>query len=338
MSTVSKLKPLNGYYGTTTGAAYKTKGVHLYVGHKTGSGTFRTLLSFSPISSIKEIGSSYVRIKSITLYVYRNDGGATTNRQITVGCSSNSAWDATTDAYVSPSVTATTGWKAITLTDFGDKVVGYSSTWYLHLSGATNTNNYYRFDSPTNSNPPYVEIEWEYAASTITGNQPTATLGSTSVTYTITPETNDERYTLQYTFYGASGIIATKSAGTTSGSNKTFTWTPPLSLAMEIPNSISDIVNIRMTVYVNDVIQRTESYYQTVTIPSTVMPNISDQGISMLSAFNGNMLANRSYLCIAPTINMSDAYGATIMSLMVDIGNTWSSNTCGDIEEYDDST
>lgn len=239
------------------------------------------------------------------LYIRRNESGSAST--VTFGCSSGSGWDAPLAATVSASIAnETDGYQIIDLTAFARAVEEYTSKWYLHISGTTPR---LRFDSTAKAKKPYLEVTWELAAATISGDQDSAELGATEVTFTITPEVTGETHTLTYAIGETTGTIA-ENAG------DSITWTPPLSLASEITGGDSAAVEVRMTAYdAAGSEQRTEVYYQTVTVPASVKPVITQTGIVSVKPLSGRLLAGHSSLSIQPVIDMSATYGATIESL-----------------------
>lgn len=307
MATTKKLAASGSSYGNTANESYSAQDVnHLYVGkHKTT--TYRSRLTIPALSSIAEIGTDRIRITAIKLYVRPNDGSSFSMK---VGCSASSAWGATLNASVTKTVSPSDGYQEIDISSFASAVAGYASKWYLHmLPSSTNPSNYIRIDSTAKTMKPYLTITWEKVAATISGNQDSAVLGSTTVTFTIAPEVTGEKHTLTYAIGDSEGTIQ-ENAG------NSITWTPPLALASEIPNDDTGIVEIRMTAYDSaGNVQRTETYYQTVTVPASIVPTISNAGVTLVNGLSGYPLAGRTQLSIAPVINMTGTYGASIREL-----------------------
>ena len=307
MATTKKLAASGSSYGNTANGSYSAQDVnHLYVGkHKTT--TYRSRLTIPALSSIAEIGTDRIRITAIKLYVRPNDGSSFSMK---VGCSASSAWGATLNASVTKTVSPSDGYQEIDISSFASAVAGYASKWYLHmLPSSTNPSNYIRIDSTAKTMKPYLAITWEKVAATISGNQDSAVLGSTTVTFTIAPEVTGETHTLTYAIGDSEGTIQ-------ENVGNSITWTPPLALASEIPNDDTGIVEIRMTAYDSaGNVQRTETYYQTVTVPATIVPAISSAGVTLVNGLSGYPLAGRTQLSIAPVINMTGTYGASIREL-----------------------
>lgn len=323
MATTTKLTAANGYYGHSGSGAYTTSDAnHLYVGQSSGTSSYRARMTFPAMSSLAEVGASRFRISKILLYIRRNDGGPT---DIAVGCSTSSAWGASPDASAEATIDDVTGWYSVDLSALAEAVSGYDSKWYLHITGDSPR---LRISSTGSSYKPYLMVTWEHVAATISGDRDSAVLGADEVTFTITPEADGETHTLAYSLGDSSGVIA-QDAG------DTIAWTPPIELAAEIPNDDTATVEIRMSAYDSaGTLLRTELYYQTVAVPESILPAISDVGAALVNGLEGYGLAGRSVLELAPVIDMSGAYGATISSLsaVVTGGTTiqWSSISEGE--------
>lgn len=245
------------------------------------------------------------------LYIRRNESGSAST--VTFGCSSGSGWDAPLAATVSASIAdKTDGYQVIDLTSLARAVEEYTSRWYLHISGTTPR---LRFDSTAKEKKPYLEVTWELAAATITGDKDSAELGATQVTFTITPEVTGETHTLTYAIGETTGTIAAKAGNS-------IKWTPPLSLASEITNDDSAAVEVRMIAYDSSGSeQRTEVYYQTVTVPASVKPVITETGIGSVKSLKGYLLGGCTSLQFKPVIDMNGTYGATIKSLTASLSD-----------------
>ena len=311
MATTKKLAVASPYYGNTAHNTYATQDTnHLFVG-KYKTTTYRSRLTVPALSGIAEIGTDRIRITSIKLYVRPNDGSSTA---VKFGCSASSAWGAALDASAARTLSVSDGYQEIDLSSFASAVQNYSSKWYLHmLANASSPSTYIRIDSTGKAKKPYLTITWEKVAATISGNQDSAILGSTTVTFAITPEVDNETHDLTYAIGESEGTIA-------SGAGNSISWTPPVALASEIPDDDSGIAEIRMTAYDSSGrVQRTETYYQTVTVPESIMPSITDAGIALVNGLSGYPLAGRSEFSIAPVIDMTGAYSASIRELTASV-------------------
>lgn len=306
MATTTKLTASNafyGYHGYTNSAA-----LHMYVGAENGSTKYdyRSRAAFPALYSRVDTGAGRIGISKMILYLYRNSGGAT---DVTVGCSDESGWDAPLAATAAGSVGASDGWYAVDITALAGAVEGYKSGWFIHISGGVPE---LRLDGAGKSTRPYIMVTWEYVAATITGDKASVPLGQ-KVTFSISPEVPGETHTLTYALGGAKGTIA-KNKG------DVIAWTPPESLATEIADDDTAAVQIRMTACdAKGDIQRTEVYYQTVTVPENIAPAVTDAGAAIRSGLSGYGLSGRSKLSVAPVIDMNGAYGAHLVSVAAEV-------------------
>ena len=317
MATTTKLVASNGFYGNSGNGSYtNSAATHMYVG-KYGSPTYRSRMTFPALGSVANLGAARIVITKAVLHIRQNDGGPA---NVTAGCSASSAWNASLAASGSANITSeNVGWREIDVTACANAIVGYTGNWYMHLRSA----DYIRFSGTGSDWKPYLMVTWEYVAATITGDKDSVTLGN-QVTFTITPEVSGETHTLTYHIGDTEGTIATMAGNSIS-------WTPPVSLATEITSDDTGMVEIRLTAYdASGNVQRTERYYQTVTVPDSVKPSISNIGATLKSGLSGYGLTGRSYLSIAPVIDMNGAQGAAIASVSAAVnGQTvaWTSLT-----------
>lgn len=303
MATETKLIASNGYYGNSGNSSFSNSGKnHLYVG-KYGDYRFRSRMTFESLRNKANIGESRIAILSAILYVYKNGGNSVTT---SAGCSSSSDWNASLASSGSASHSDSTGWKSIDVTNCGDAIAEYTGNWYMHLRSSAST--YIRYTGTGESNKPYLKVTWEYIAATIKGDKSNVSLGDT-VTFTITPEVDGETHTLEYFIGDSTGVIATKAGNS-------IAWVPPASLATEITNDDTGMVEILMTAYdASGNVQRTERYYQTVVVPDTISGSVQNVGSSLKNGLSGYGLTGKSYLSIAPVIDMNNAQGATLSNV-----------------------
>lgn len=326
MATTTRIYCLATKYGTSS---YGTNG-RAYIG-----AGYRTRATFPAVRSIAAIGDANIVISKAVLYLYRDDGGATT---VTAGCSADSAWGAAVDAYGSGVVPASSGWYPIDITACAQDMLEYGGNWNLHLTGSGVR---VRCGGAGTGTAPCIDIVWEYAASTITTGTETSTLGE-AITFTIAPQEGDVRFTLSYSFGNESGII-----GETTGN--TVIWTPPLAeLATEMPNAEMGEMRVTMRVYdANGNQIRSEVLLVTVTVPETAAlkfqgGTFSVTAVNALEYTDGTaLLQGKTHLSITPVVDTGDAYGATIVSLRADIANEgnaqvieWQNLTETDDQEY----
>lgn len=317
MATTTTLIASNGFYGHSGKGSYTNSAAnHLYAGKSSGTSNYRSRMTFQSLRSKEGIGDSRIAVTKIVLYVYRNDGGPT---KVTAGASASNAWGASRSGTGSAKIAASTGWKSIDITACAEAVAGYTGNWYLHLTG--DTEHRIRFDGTGSSHKPYIEVTWEYVAATIKSDKDSVELGKT-VTLTITPEPDDRRFTLKYGIGDASGVIVEN----TDRTSVTVGFSP--ALATEIPDDNAGTVDIRMTVYGQDgAVLRTERYPLLVKVPPTVVPAFADDGAKLMDGLSGYALTGKSFLSLAPVIDMNNAYGAVPVSVTAKIVNGASEQT-----------
>lgn len=94
------------------------------------------------------------------------------------------------------------------------------------------------------------------------------TMGSAS-TITITRASSSFTHTLTYAFGSASGTIATKTASTS------VSWTPPITLAQQIPSSTSGTATITCDTYSGNTKIGSKSITVTLKVPDSVKPTLT---------------------------------------------------------------
>ena len=105
-------------------------------------------------------------------------------------------------------------------------------------------------------------------ARTSTISMPATALGSAG-TISISRESTSFTHTISYSFGNATGTIATK---TTAAS---VSWTPPISLASQIPNSTSGTCTLTCYTYSGDQLVGTSTATVTLSVPASVKPTFS---------------------------------------------------------------
>lgn len=305
MATTTTLKCIGGNYGNTGNAAYtNSAGSNIYIG-PSGSYYYRTRLLFPSLRASLGLGNSTIKISSVVLYLRRTNGSTTVKA---AGVNTSGAWGAAQLGAGSGTISATTKWYAINISGTGAYIESFTGNWYIHLTGSDGRAQCNGFNT---SYCPYVKITWEYVANTIKTETDESTAGE-PVTFNITPGANDASYTLTYKFGEETGTIVEKTADTS------ISWSPPLSLATEIPNATEGTATITMTVYnASGAVLRTELLYLTINVPETVLPIIPADGIgiALVKTLGGYALTGESYANITPKIDMNGAYGATIKTL-----------------------
>lgn len=163
----------------------------------------------------------------------------------------------------------------------------------------------------------YNYFQWESCVITITYeeavSQPTVSSTSVNLGSAVTIYTNRQStvttHTISYWFGNASGAIATNVGASVS-------WTPPLSLASEIPNATSGICTITCNSFVNGTITGTRTCTLTLNVPSTVVPSISSVAVEDTNTTVKDKIAAfvKSLSTLQVAITAAGIYGSTISS------------------------
>lgn len=163
---------------------------------------------------------------------------------------------------------------------------------------------------------------------TSTVTVPTATLGS-AVNIAISKADTNYTSTLRYEWYGSTGTIVDKTASTT------YSWTPPLSLASGIPNSVGGSGKIFIDTYSGTTLLGTSSATLTANVPSSVVPTLSSVTLSDTNSKVSAILTSPDFLQVLSNVAVSfsgasGAYGSTIQAYKAEIvGKNQSTNING---------
>lgn len=141
-----------------------------------------------------------------------------------------------------------------------------------------------------------------------------------SVTVSMPRASSSFTHTLRYAFGNTSGTIA-------SGLGTSRAWTPPLSLASQIPSATSGKLTIYCDTYNGSTKVGTKSVAITVRVPASVVPTISNIAITDTETAQytkfGAFIKNKSKLSVA--ITASGAYSSTISTYSTSVmGKTYS--------------
>lgn len=163
-----------------------------------------------------------------------------------------------------------------------------------------------------------LEVAWQEPATQPTLSEATVEMGK-SVTIN-TPAVNSAyRHTLRYAFGKATGTIAENVASSKS-------WTPPVSLASQIPDAASGIGTIYCDTYSGSTLLGTKSVSITLTIPSSVVPSAGKLTAAVTEDTSGTGQFVRGMGKAAVSLSgAAGVYGSTIKSYSVS-GGGWSSN------------
>nr|DAU67397.1 MAG TPA: baseplate wedge protein [Caudoviricetes sp.] len=229
-------------------------------------------------SAVQSIDGNYSDVTA-TLYYSRSNSGYTTSGTWSGGITIDGQWTAGS-RYIEVSYQSGTLAMSATVRVYhdadGSRNVTISATGYISGTSLTSTD-----ISQT------VTLDTIPRATTaVVGN---LTMGE-SGTITLTPASSSFTHTIRYYFGEASGVIATKT------SSKSVSWTPPKSLAEQIPRATVGIGAIHCTTYNGNT--------EIGTISTSVKITVSDDMIPTISA-----------VTIAETVaGLADKFGAYVQS------------------------
>ena len=174
------------------------------------------------------------------------------------------------------------------------------------------SNNYLQWDSCT------MTITYEEGVSVPTVSASSVNLGS-SVTISTNRLSTAATHIINYYFGSAIGTIATDVGDSVS-------WTPPLSLASQIPSGTSALCTITCETYYDGEQTGINTCSLTLNVPASVVPSISSvtysEAVSGIAAQFGGYVQNRSKLAVS--ISASGTYGSSISSVKTSLnGNVY---------------
>jgi len=163
----------------------------------------------------------------------------------------------------------------------------------------------------------YNYLQWQSVVITITYeepvSQPTVSSSSVNMGSAVTIYTNRQStattHTISYWFGNTSGAIATNVGASVS-------WTPPLSLASQIPSATSGICTITCNSYVNGTLTGTRTCTLTLNVPASVVPSISSVTIEDTNTTVAERIQAyvKSLSTLSVAITAAGVYGSTISS------------------------
>lgn len=149
-----------------------------------------------------------------------------------------------------------------------------------------------------------------------------ATMG-TAVTINTNRQSDSMVHTLTYTFGSASGTI-----GTAQAVGASVSWTPPLTLASQIPSATKGSCTITCKTYVGGTLIGSNSISITLSVPASVVPTCS---LTTALVTNGEPtswgIAVQGYTKVKCTTTASGAYGSTIKSYKITGGGYTSASS-----------
>lgn len=160
-----------------------------------------------------------------------------------------------------------------------------------------------------------LEVDWQEPATQPSLSAAIVEMGK-SVTIN-TPAVNSAyRHTLRYAFGGASGTIATGIASSVS-------WTPPVSLANQIPSATAGSGTIYCDTYSGSTLLGTKSVSITLTVPGSVVPSAGTLSAALAEDTSGTGLYVKGMGKAKLTLSgASGAYGSSITSYTI-TGGGW---------------
>ena len=160
-----------------------------------------------------------------------------------------------------------------------------------------------------------LEVAWQEPATQPSLSAATVEMGK-SVTINTPAVNNAYRHTLRYAFGGASGTIATGIASSVS-------WTPPVSLANQIPSATAGSGTIYCDTYSGSTLLGTKSVSITLTVPGSVVPSAGTLSAALAEDTSGTGLYVKGMGKAKLTLSgASGAYGSSITSYTI-TGGGW---------------
>lgn len=160
-----------------------------------------------------------------------------------------------------------------------------------------------------------LEVDWQEPATQPSLSAATVEMGK-AVTINTPAVNNAYRHTLRYAFGGASGTIATGIASSVS-------WTPPVSLANQIPSATAGSGTIYCDTYSGSTLLGTKSVSITLTVPGSVVPSAGTLSAALAEDTSGTGLYVKGMGKAKLTLSgASGAYGSSISSYTI-TGGGW---------------
>ena len=160
-----------------------------------------------------------------------------------------------------------------------------------------------------------LEVDWQEPATQPSLSASTVEMGK-AVTINTPAVNSSYRHTLRYAFGGASGTIATGIASNTS-------WTPPVSLANQIPSATAGSGTIYCDTYSGSTLLGTKSVSITLTVPGSVVPSAGTLSAALAEDTSGTGLYVKGMGKAKLTLSgAAGAYGSSITSYTI-TGGGW---------------
>lgn len=143
----------------------------------------------------------------------------------------------------------------------------------------------------------------------------------TAATIKITPPGSGSTSTITYKFGSASGTIVTKTSAAS------VSWTPPTSLAAQIPNSASGTGTLTVETYSGSTKLGSRAYTVTISVPSTMTPTLTVDLSDPTGRADtyGGYIQSKSRLKVEMTA--AGVQGSTIKSYAIKVGDILSATS-----------
>lgn len=160
-----------------------------------------------------------------------------------------------------------------------------------------------------------LEVDWQEPATQPSLSAATVEMGK-AVTINTPAVNNAYRHTMRYAFGSASGTIATGIASSVS-------WTPPVSLANQIPSATAGSGTIYCDTYSGSTLLGTKSVSITLTVPGSVVPSAGTLSAALAEDTSGTGLYVKGMGKAKLTLSgASGTYGSSITSYTI-TGGGW---------------
>lgn len=196
-----------------------------------------------------------------------------------------------------------------TITFLSDLITAGNDTFCIY---DTTTTNYFKWSKVV------LTVNWSEPATQPTLSASSVTMGN-AVTISTPAASSSYTHRLRYTFGSASGTIATDVAESAS-------WTPPVSLAAQIPNAVSGSGTIYCDTYSGSTLLGTKSIAIKLTVPSSVVPSAGTLTASVSDDTSGTGLYVKGMgKARVQLTDSAGAQGSTIKSTKI-TGGGWTEN------------
>lgn len=280
-----------------------------------GTGTRTGVLYFPGLASLKNKIINSVRItvttgqtgwglattKTVNFYRSAAQGGIKTS--LNANHKTGSAIGSVKGAMYNNTVTYTVAFLAARIAAGDDTYCiynGSSSTDYLKWTSVS------------------LEVNWSEPATQPSLSKSTVEMG-TAVTISTPAANSGYRHTLRYAFGSASGTIA-------SGVASAQSWTPPVSLAAQIPSATSGSGAIYCDTYSGSTLLGTKSVSITLTVPASVRPSAGTLSAAVADDSSGTgMYVKGMGKARVKLSGAAGAQGSSIRSTVIS-GGGWSAS------------